>query len=256
MKLSRDSCARTTDAVPSDRRQMARSRSGPAVGGGSSRWVASGVGSGRRRPTVAARAPTAQAQASPTIAAAIPPAWTATGSNRAAIAPAQGRRHVAQPQREAALLGPEPRDHRPPAGGVGARAEGPGGHQAHPQRAGRVGERGGQQGQRGPAQPQADHGPLADAVGQGAPGEERDDDADGRGRQQRPDAGQREGVLRRGSRARWRAARAGAPRCSPGRSSRPPAPPTGSRAPRPAPRRYPSATRPPRCRAKNRSIAP
>ena len=39
MKLSRESCARTTDAVPSDSRQIAGSRRGPAVGGGSSSGV-------------------------------------------------------------------------------------------------------------------------------------------------------------------------------------------------------------------------
>ncbi len=107
MKLSSDSCARTTDAVPSDSRQIAGSRRGPAVGGGSSSpSSASRAGSARRRPTTAARAPTAHAPARATIAAGTPPACTATGSSRAAIAPPSGVDMCRRPRAKPRWVGP------------------------------------------------------------------------------------------------------------------------------------------------------
>ena len=117
------------------------------------------------------------------------------------------RRPSAKPRWDA----PEPRHHGAPAGGVGARAEGarppPGRRRARPPSpcARRAASADG-----GAGQPDADHGALADAVGERAPGEQRRDDADGRGREQRADAGQRQASTRRAAAGRRRAARAGA----------------------------------------------
>ena len=109
-----------------------------------------------------------------------------------------------------------------------------------------------------PREADGDHRPLADAVGEGAPGEQRRDDPDRGGREQRARWPPARGRTRSGSPAPRPAARAEAPRCSPGRSSRPPGPPSGIAAARlrPASVADPSAEVPARRSARWRRRPP
>ena len=109
--------------------------------------------------------------------------------------PAERRGHVAQAEGEAALGGAEPGHHRAAAGRVRARAEGARDDQAGAEGGGGAGLRRDGQRDRAAAQPGRDHRPLADPVGQRAPGEQGGDDPDRRGGQQGAGLGQGQAVL-------------------------------------------------------------